>query len=103
MSSSGFGTCSTPSAAARVASSGRDTRPRGADSTDVTAGHGLTGADKWPSGLVFLPVEAERLAVYWRHRSFGVILLFCRLSWGNMLGTGVDGGRYYRALTINRC
>jgi hypothetical protein len=75
MSSTGFGTCSGPPGGPyRFQRTG--TTPRRTDSIDVTAGHRLAIADKGPPGLVFLPVEAERLADGWRHRSFGVILLF---------------------------
>jgi hypothetical protein len=75
MSSTGFGTCSKarrrPHCFQRTGSA-----RHGAEPIDVTAGHGLTAADAWPPGLVFLPVEAERLGIGSGHCPFRVILPF---------------------------
>jgi hypothetical protein len=105
MSSAGFGTCSWPHQhLASLPPDGDDrcTEPTESASPQVT-GLQVSLANHLTS--CFFPVEAERVTDGRRHCSFGLIVLFCRLSRGNVFEKGAGGEditvRLRRPLSVN--
>jgi hypothetical protein len=98
MSSTGFGTCSgvarRPACFQRTGTTAARNGPHRRHRRSQACNCGQGGA--WPGVSSGGSGTADRGL---RHRSFGVILLFRRLSRENVLGAAAGGGRYYRALT----